>query len=1555
MTAHYERARKAAAARRSHTSRASGRGVGAWIDAAPEELAARLAAGVRAGTVGLADIDYAAAALAGGAGDGSSRFAMLASLGFGPGAPGLESRLRGGSVGPSDDRVQSLASAGLAGASGALPHAERIQQAFGAHDLSRVRAGVGGTSEDAAAEIGARAFASGERVVFGAGHTDLWTAAHEAAHVIQQRRGEAPPGGVGRNGDRREREADAVADAVVAGHGAEALLGPVVATAHGNEAVQRSPETVARFTEQLAAAERASRAAPTPGTPPREALDALRTAAASFDQLTPDEQATQRPALQRVQERVLAMSLQNARDSAVGDDRINEAQNPERVAGYLGNIGVSGAHQRTPATVNGQPVPNRTPADLQVVDAHDVSQPWCGAFVATHYRTSGGFERRFAGRLGGVGGVAAFFDYSGPSGRLEVRVSEPPDATWMPIREEHERRGALRTWRNASEIRAIVDAALARDREHPDLSALDLRPGDIVVVNNSGDGGGDHITMVSSFEPMGGRLVTIEGNSFTAGVPTGWSRSAAGDQEWLGAVGSVDRTRELTGTEARRTRENAGTGANRPRSPVIWGAGRPSVMDFESHDYRTASTQQPSEGAGGRVATGRSAATGAPAIVQRHASGSSALGGADARALAELGLTGSGGSLPHLSTLQPAFGRHDLTQVHAFTGEDAARAASDLGATAFAAGDRVAFGSGATDLWTAAHEAAHVVQQRRGISVPGGLGTAGDRYEAHADAVADAVVSGRNVEGLLDGLGQDGTSAGRTSTSIQRNTGPAAGRTPEQNVGELRDALQRFRNHMAGDRTTHQTLARAHAEQPTVAAASNIAAEAREDAGRLWDRVRGRQSRRTVDEHVQLPPLGMWAAVEAHLSLADRAVQSYASTRADGDLQRVRRAVDSARAEFETCHRRVVEYQQRTVSGGETSETALRGVIAVCALVATIATGGAAAAGLSGTSAVVAGATASAATAGGLRIVNGAAEQVSEIHHGLRTTMDVERVLFDAGAEMATTFIGALTGGCLAGRFTSGLARRLAAGMRPEQLAQVMERVGAASATAPAVEAALLGAGRRVLVDFISGALTSPLATAVSAALDLARGRRMTADQFVARIIEDLVHGGVVQLFLGAAMHGAQAVGGRRNAGGAQPAHEPVTAAHDPAAVAPTEHASLGAAPSAHETTPSGVTQVRTRTRTVGGPAAGPAVEPTATGVTGDGVTRVRTRTRVLGDATPATGVEPTTAHDATAPAREPVPTQDGAASSTDAPTHAPPLAEGAVNRPAAESPSRATDGLVPEIMAMDVPPWWATEVRSSQRAMRQLPGMPAEIYQRYTPEQIGRSITARVAQLRAATPLRPAGSGGLTGAELRAQSEICMIFDHQRLPNLQRDGLLNAHQVGRSGGGINDLSGRASAESRIAGVNLEPQYQSGRTPTNAVRPRYALLNVLADRPVGTPRGSTNIDAYGDVMAVMHEHVRDRTTFTNGDTYGGSIRDQSTLPQTFGDERPHLDMDGGYFETQTWGDVHVDRDVAEFRVRPGTNPAVVEQLAASGKPVFEYTTETVHGRPVYRRGRRLAN
>lgn len=144
-------------------------------------------------------------------------------------------------------------------------------------------------------------------------------------------------------------------------------------------------------------------------------------------------------------------------------------------------------------------------------------------------------------------------------------------------------------------------------------------------------------------------------------------------------------------------------------------------------------------------------------------------GARDVHAAAEAGVRGSGGALPHREAIQRSFGRHDVAGVAAHVGGAAASASRAMGAEAYATGNDVAF-AGAPDLHTAAHEAAHIVQQRGGVSLAGGVGEQGDRYEQHADQVADAVVQGKSAEGLLDrhAGGGDGGAVQQRAAPVQR-------------------------------------------------------------------------------------------------------------------------------------------------------------------------------------------------------------------------------------------------------------------------------------------------------------------------------------------------------------------------------------------------------------------------------------------------------------------------------------------------------------------------------------------------------------------------------------------------------------------------------------------------------------------------------------------------------------------------------------------------------------------------------------------------------------------
>jgi hypothetical protein len=188
-------------------------------------------------------------------------------------------------------------------------------------------------------------------------------------------------------------------------------------------------------------------------------------------------------------------------------------------------------------------------------------------------------------------------------------------------------------------------------------------------------------------------------------------------------------------------------------------------------DARPTSEQHARQDQGLAVAMGF---VGAPAravqraSVQLSADAHTGLDDAQVRAAAAHGVTGPGTTLPHLEAIQRSFGPHDVSGVTAHVGGAAADASAALGAHAYATGDHVAFAS-APSLALAAHEAAHVVQQRAGVHLSSAVGRAGDAYEEHADAVAARVVAGESAADLLG----ETTGVGVQRAAVQRDAKPA--------------------------------------------------------------------------------------------------------------------------------------------------------------------------------------------------------------------------------------------------------------------------------------------------------------------------------------------------------------------------------------------------------------------------------------------------------------------------------------------------------------------------------------------------------------------------------------------------------------------------------------------------------------------------------------------------------------------------------------------------------------------------------------------------------------
>jgi LysM repeat protein len=169
------------------------------------------------------------------------------------------------------------------------------------------------------------------------------------------------------------------------------------------------------------------------------------------------------------------------------------------------------------------------------------------------------------------------------------------------------------------------------------------------------------------------------------------------------------------------------------------------------------------------------------------------------KTMAEAGLSGGGGELPHRAALEAGFGT-DLSSIRAHTGDRAASASRAIGAEAYTYGTDIAFTAADPSRELVAHEVAHAIQQRSGAAPASGVGRAGDEFEAEADQAARVVAGG-----------------GRSELAAKHAGGAASGAVQ-------RKAVQRYEageHAKAGD--TQQELKSVYAPVYTVAKGDTLA------------------------------------------------------------------------------------------------------------------------------------------------------------------------------------------------------------------------------------------------------------------------------------------------------------------------------------------------------------------------------------------------------------------------------------------------------------------------------------------------------------------------------------------------------------------------------------------------------------------------------------------------------------------------------------------------------------------------------------------------------------
>ena len=224
---------------------------------------------------------------------------------------------------------------------------------------------------------------------------------------------------------------------------------------------------------------------------------------------------------------------------------------------------------------------------------------WCGFFSMENYLQSN-LDSDLKRGFFHVTNVEHYFTYRYAFGpRKDTRVMKwiYAEHAWHDLRAYHTARGSQRTWLNA----AAIDAG----------GTLDIRAGDMVLIDHSGTGAADHIVMVHSFDMTTNTLFTIGGNDGGYEVDTRTPHAAprgetdpqrAKRERLEGAtgqplrpgsagghvgVGSFDLDDQPSLAEAERDRAR-----DRPRVR-IYGIGRPSIVDLEDHAYDSTNERRP--------------------------------------------------------------------------------------------------------------------------------------------------------------------------------------------------------------------------------------------------------------------------------------------------------------------------------------------------------------------------------------------------------------------------------------------------------------------------------------------------------------------------------------------------------------------------------------------------------------------------------------------------------------------------------------------------------------------------------------------------------------------------------------------------------------------------------------------------------------------------------------------------------------------------------------------------------------------------------------------------
>jgi hypothetical protein len=229
---------------------------------------------------------------------------------------------------------------------------------------------------------------------------------------------------------------------------------------------------------------------------------------------------------------------------------------------------------------------------------------------------------------------------------------------------------------------------------------------------------------------------------------------------------------------------------------------------------------------------------------------------------------------------------------------------------------------------------------------------------------------------------------------------------------------------------------------------------------------------------------------------------------------------------------------------------------------------------------------------------------------------------------------------------------------------------------------------------------------------------------------------------------------------------------------------------------------------------------------------------------------------------------------------------------------------------------------------------VPSAIYKEYSPDLIAASMVDRF-------HLRNEASDNVAkpAEDFPDNALVQMYINSTDLASIRKDGFLNEHQTGTSGGTM-DPALRAQSEDKYIRLNLEPTYVDGiKNPVNDVRAKYSFLSFYRDST--GQEHSTFDNQYGNIIVTFKDEIKDRSTFTPGDSLSDVGNAGFTVYTFKYRSNSPIQLVDSYWETQIWGNLTL-ADVKYFLINcpgsAGLSDDEMAQLKKTGIPVYQCVT-----------------